>query len=88
MSKIEMYASMWCGFCHRAKALLKMKGVEFTEYDADSGTARREMMARGGGRTVPQIFIDGKPIGGCDELYALDKAGRLDAMLGLDQSDA
>jgi glutaredoxin 3 len=83
MAKVEIYASMWCGFCHRAKALLNAKGVEFIEYDVDSdASGRRDMMARGGGSTVPQIFIDDKPIGGCDELYALEGAGRLDALLG------
>ncbi len=82
MAKVEMYASMWCGFCHRAKALLNAKGVTFIEYDVDGDAAgRRNMMARGGGRTVPQIFIDDQPIGGCDELYALESAGRLDALL-------
>jgi glutaredoxin 3 len=83
MAKVEIYASMWCGFCHRAKALLNAKGVEFVEYDVDAdASGRRDMMARGGGNTVPQIFIDDKPIGGCDELYALESADRLDALLG------
>jgi glutaredoxin 3 len=84
MPKIEVYASMWCGFCHRAKALLKSKNVDFTEYDVDSEPGRRgEMQARGGGYTVPQIFVDGKPVGGCDEIHALDRAGRLDALIGV-----
>ncbi len=84
MPKIEVYASMWCGFCHRAKALLNAKGVAFTEYDVDGDPGRREeMRARGGGRTVPQIFVDGRPIGGSDDLYALDAAGALDALLGV-----
>ncbi|MGE0650769.1 MAG: glutaredoxin 3 [Alphaproteobacteria bacterium] len=85
MPKIEVYASMWCGYCHRAKALLRSKGVTFTEYDVDSGSGlRREMVTRGGGATVPQIFVDGRPIGGSDEIHALDAAGKLDALLGLD----
>jgi glutaredoxin 3 len=84
MAKVEMYYSEWCGFCHRARALLDAKGVEWTGIDADmTAGARREMVARGGGRTVPQIFIDGTPIGGCQELYMLDGDGRLDALLGL-----
>jgi len=79
-----MYYSEWCGFCHRARALLDAKGVEWTGIDADmTAGARQEMVARGGGRTVPQIFIDDTPIGGCDELYMLDRDGRLDALLGL-----
>lgn len=83
MAKVEVYASMWCGFCHRAKALLKQKGVQFIEYDVDGDPGgRRQMMERGGGRTVPQIFIDGKPVGGCDDLYALEAAGKLDPLLG------
>jgi len=83
MAKVEMYASMWCGFCHRAKALLNAKEIAFIEYDVDSDAAgRQQMMARGGGHTVPQIFIDGQAIGGCDELYALESDGRLDPLLG------
>lgn len=83
MAKIEVYSSMWCGFCHRAKALLNMKGAAFTEYDVDSDAGRRqEMQDRGGAHTVPQIFIDDRPVGGCDELFALDASGELDAMIG------
>jgi glutaredoxin 3 len=79
-----MYYSEWCGFCHRARALLEAKGVEWAGIDADmTAGARQEMMARGGGRTVPQIFIDGAPIGGCQELYVLDGDGRLDQLLGM-----
>jgi glutaredoxin 3 len=82
--KVEVYSSMWCGFCHRAKALLNAKAVTFTEYDVDGNSAaRRKMMERGGGRTVPQIFVDDIPIGGCDELCALEQTGQLDGMLGL-----
>lgn len=84
MPKIEVYASMWCGYCHRAKALLAAKGVAFTEYDVDSEPGRREeMRKRGGGSTVPQVFVDGQPIGGSDDLHALDAAGKLDALLGV-----
>jgi glutaredoxin 3 len=84
MAKVEMYYSEWCGFCHRARALLQAKGVAWTGIDVDmTAGARQEMMARGGGRTVPQIFVDGAPIGGCEEIYALEAAGRLDALLGL-----
>jgi len=79
---VVMYASDWCGYCARARALLEAKGVAYTEIDVDLVPgARDEMMARGGGSTVPQIFIDGQPVGGSDELRALDAAGHLDSML-------
>lgn len=84
MAEIEMYYSEWCGFCHRARALLDSKGARWTGYDVDTAAGkRREMVDRGGGRTVPQIFVDGTPIGGCAELIALEAEGRLDAMLDI-----
>jgi glutaredoxin 3 len=80
--QVEMYASDWCGYCRRARALLEKKGVAVTEIDVDMvAGAREEMVARGGGDTVPQVFIGGKAVGGCDELQALDAAGRLDPLL-------
>ena len=80
--QVEMYASDWCGYCRRARALLQKKGVAFTEIDVDMiPGARGEMVARGGGDTVPQVFIGGRAVGGCDELHALDAAGRLDPLL-------
>jgi glutaredoxin 3 len=80
--QVEMYASDWCGYCRRARALLEKKGVAFTEIDVDMvAGAREEMVARGGGDTVPQVFIGGKAVGGCNELQALDAAGRLDPLL-------
>jgi glutaredoxin 3 len=80
--QVEMYASDWCGYCRRARALLERKGVAFTEIDVDMVPgAREEMVARGGGDTVPQVFIGGQAVGGCDELQALDAAGRLDPLL-------
>ena len=84
MSKVEIYSSMWCPFCHRAKRLLKSKGIAFEELDVDADPAlRHEMMARSGGRrTVPQIFIDDRHVGGSDELAALDRAGRLNGLPG------
>lgn len=84
MADVEIYSSMFCPFCHRAKKLLSAKGVAFTEIDVDMDAARRrEMMDRANGRhTVPQIFIDGVHVGGSDDLAALDRAGRLDPMLG------
>jgi glutaredoxin 3 len=83
VAKIEVYSSPYCGYCSRAKDLLRRKGVEFTEIDVmDDGAKRSEMVARANGRrTVPQIFIDGRHIGGCDELYALNSAGKLDPLL-------
>jgi glutaredoxin 3 len=85
MAKIEMYSTMFCGYCARARALLQKKGVEFIDIDVDIDTGRRdEMRERAGGRyTVPQIFIDGMHIGGSDELLALDRAGKLDPLLGI-----
>ena len=83
MARVEIYSSMWCPFCYRAKRLLKSKDAGFTEYNVDGDPALRgEMMRRSGGRhTVPQIFIDGAHVGGSDELAALERAGRLDPML-------
>ena len=83
MARVEIYSSFFCGFCHRAKKLLKSKGAAFEDIDvmADPGR-RQEMMKRAkGSYSVPQIFIDGKHIGGCQELYALEAAGRLDGLL-------
>lgn len=80
---VTIYSSMFCPYCHRAKVLLKHKGVNFTEIDVDTNPALRAEMTRRaqGGYTVPQIFIDETHVGGCDDLYALDAAGKLDAML-------
>ena len=85
MAKVEIYTTMFCGYCARAKSLLQRKGATFTEIDIGDETARRdEMISRAGGRaTVPQIFIDGEHIGGSDDLAALDRAGQLDAKLGV-----
>ncbi|MBK8174753.1 MAG: glutaredoxin 3 [Rhodospirillales bacterium] len=85
MRSVEIYTSPFCPYCHRAKALLTKKGVTFTEIDVmDTPGARNEMEQRApGAKTVPQIFIDGRGIGGSDELAALDRAGELDSLLGL-----
>ena len=85
MAQIEMYTTGWCPYCARAKALLAKKGVAYTEISLDEEPGRRaEMIQRShGGRTVPQIFIDGEPIGGSDDMAALDRAGKLDAKLGI-----
>ncbi len=83
MANVEIYTTPICGFCHRAKGLLSSKGVSYTEIDVMSDPSRRaEMVQRAnGGRTVPQIFIDGEHIGGSDDLAALDRAGKLDPLL-------
>ncbi|MEJ0018750.1 MAG: glutaredoxin 3 [Acetobacteraceae bacterium] len=83
MPEIEVYTQPWCPFCARAIHLLSEKGVAFREIDAPHGTAaRQEAIRRSGGRTtVPQIFIGGQHVGGCDDLMALERAGKLDPML-------
>ena len=83
MQKIEIYTSPTCGYCHAAKRLLTQKGVTFSEINVlAQPDMRPEMEKRANGRrTVPQIFIGGTHIGGCDDLYALDDAGKLDPML-------
>jgi glutaredoxin 3 len=83
MPQVEIYSTMFCPYCARAKSLLERKGVTYTNIDIIEDTSKRdEMVARAHGRTsVPQIFIDGEHIGGCDELYALDRAGKLDGKL-------
>lgn len=85
MPDIVVYSSRWCPYCVRAKALLDNKGAAFTEILVDGDRERRrEMEDRSGGYTVPQIFVGETHVGGCDELYALDRARRLDALLGGD----
>ncbi len=83
MKKVELYTSPFCGYCARAKQLLKSKGVRYSETDVMRNPNRRgEMMKRSnGGRSVPQIFIGDKHVGGCDELYELERQGKLDKML-------
>ena len=83
-SDVEVYSSLTCPFCHRAKTLLHRKGVRFKEIGVDfDPAARREMIDRAGGRsTVPQIFIGGRHVGGSDELDALERDGALDGLLG------
>ncbi len=85
MAKIEVFTKFFCPYCSRAKALLERKGVEYQEIDLTTDRAGFDaMVARAGGaRTVPQIFIDGKHVGGSDDLAALDARGGLDPLLGL-----
>lgn len=83
MAKVEVYTKFLCPFCARAMKLLSAKGAKIEEHDITMGGARRaEMLSRSEGRTtVPQIFIDGRAIGGSDDLAALERAGELDALL-------
>jgi glutaredoxin 3 len=83
MATVEIYTRDFCPYCSRAKALLDAKGVAYSDYDVGMGGPKKvEMIDRAGGRsTVPQIFIDGRHIGGCDDMMALDRAGKLDALL-------
>ncbi len=82
-ANVEIYTWSTCPFCIRAKALLNKKGVQFTEYCIDGDEAARAEMAKraNGRRSLPQIFINNQGIGGCDELYALNAQGKLDALL-------
>ncbi len=82
--EVVIYTTMFCPYCHSAKALLTGKGIPFHEVAVDGDrAARRAMSDRAGGRTsVPQIFFDETHVGGCDDLYALDAAGKLDALVG------
>ncbi len=83
MQPVEIYTSPLCGFCHAAKRLLKQKGINFSEINVLTDPGRKpEMIQRAnGGRTVPQIFIGETHVGGCDELFALERAGQLDPLL-------
>jgi glutaredoxin 3 len=82
-ARVEIYTRDYCGYCSRAKALLESKRVPFTEYRAgDDPEKRREMIQRShGGSTYPQVFINGRHVGGSDDIFDLDRAGQLDALL-------
>ena len=83
MSKVEIYTKFGCPYCARAKRLLEEKGVDYEEYEINSAPGKRdEMLGRSNGRTtVPQIFIDGRHVGGSDDIAELDRSGQLDPML-------
>ena len=87
---IEIYTRPGCGYCSAAKSLLTRKKAAFTEFDVAKDPALRQVMwdRAGVGSTFPQIFIDQTHVGGCDELYALDRAGRLDALLTGEKADS
>ncbi len=79
---VTLYVSDWCPYCHRAKGLLQQKNVAFNEINVeDDEKFREEMFARSKRRTVPQIFIGDKHVGGCDDLFALDRSGELDPLI-------
>lgn len=83
MAKVEIYSGDYCPYCVRAKGLLQKKGQAFIEYNVQTQPHLREQMLQrsSGARTIPQIFIDGLHVGGCDDLYALDRRGELDRLL-------
>ena len=82
MKEIKVYSTSWCGPCKMAKRLLDEKGLDYTEIDIEEkGWSREDLFKKTGGRTVPQIVIEGEPIGGYDDLKMLDESGKLDTML-------
>jgi glutaredoxin 3 len=83
MSKVEIYTTPWCPYCHAAKALLDDKGVAYEEIDVSDPQMRQAMVERAHGRrTVPQIFVGATHVGGYDDMAALDRRGRFDPLLG------
>ena len=84
MKKVEIYTWQYCPFCIRAKSLLNKKNIEFIEYKIDGDESAREKMSQraNGKRSLPQIFIDNKSIGGCDDLYLLEENNKLDSLIG------
>ena len=83
--RIEMYSSMFCPFCSQAKRLLDQKGITYDVHAVDGNAMlRQQMITRSNRHTVPQIFVDDRHIGDCDEIHTLDRAGALDAILGVD----
>ncbi len=82
MPLVTIYTRSFCGYCTAAKALLRKKGIQFEEIDASGAPEKRnEMITRSGRFTVPQIFIGGRHVGGCDDLYSLDARGELDSLM-------
>lgn len=79
---VTLYSALWCPYCQRAKQLLREKRIAFTEIDVDADPKRRaEMIERSGRRTVPQIFFGDRHVGGCDDLFAIDRSGELDRLM-------
>jgi glutaredoxin 3 len=84
MKTVEIYTKNYCPYCRRAKELLELKGVKFTEYDVGNDPLKEaEMRRRSGRTTVPEIFADNELLGGCDDIFALEERGELDGRLGL-----
>lgn len=82
MARVQIYTTAWCGYCVRAKALLTSRGIDFEEINLDDEPGfRQQLLELTGGWTVPQIVVNGRPIGGYTELWQLDKSGQLDAAL-------
>ena len=82
MARVQVYTTEWCGYCVRAKTLLASKGIDFEEINLDDDPGfRQKLLELTGGWTVPQIVVDGRPIGGYTELWQLDKSGGLEAAL-------
>ncbi|MFM7653453.1 MAG: glutaredoxin 3 [Vulcanococcus sp.] len=83
-AKVEIYVWRACPFCIRAVGLLNRKGIDYIEYAIDGDERARAAMAEraGGRRSLPQVFINDQPVGGCDDLHALERSGQLDALLG------
>ena len=82
MTKIEVFTQPWCPYCSRVVSLLTKQGVAFHEIDAPHGSAeRRDAMTRSGRNTMPQVFVNGRNLGGCDDVLALDRSGKLDPIL-------
>ncbi|WP_354624598.1 glutaredoxin 3 [Psychromonas sp. MME2] len=81
MATVIIYTTAWCPYCIKAKKLLDDKQIEYTEINVSESDARAKMVALTGGRTVPQLLINGQSTGGCDELYALERSGKLDELL-------
>ena len=83
MPQVEIYTTSWCPFCRRALALLDGKGLPYTNIDVEEGPGLKQAMQKraGGRKTVPQVFINNRHVGGCDELQALDYSGELDRLL-------
>ena len=81
MANVILYTTTWCPYCIRAKRLLDKKDISYTDINVSKGDARAKMIALTNGTTVPQILINDQPIGGCDELFALERSGKLDKLL-------
>ena len=87
-AKVKIYTTGWCGYCHAALRLLKQKGVAYEQIDAEDSKTRRWLRDATGRTTVPQVFIDGRPVGGYTDIRALDERGELDRLLAGSEREA